>query len=120
MTTDPNLQPSDDLGADVTDDSPLPDIPDAGDDSVPLVPPQPIDISTATLSTDGALVASTFGDPRTLYEQAIDAYEANDPDSVSRVPLEPDLDPNAAADADTTAHTPPTTSGHARIYDSDQ
>ncbi len=30
----------------------LPDVPDAGDDSQPITPPQPVDISTATLTSD--------------------------------------------------------------------
>ena len=69
-----------DQGVDVTEDSPLPDIPDAGDESQPLVPPQPVDISTSRLNVDAALVAGTFddGEGRTLYEQAIDAYEESD------------------------------------------
>lgn len=69
-----------DMGVDVTADSPLPDIPDAGADSQPLNPPEPIDISTATINADAALVSGTFGDPRTMYEQALDAYEASDGD----------------------------------------
>jgi hypothetical protein len=53
----------------------LPDVPDAGDDAQPLVPPDPIDISTATLAADGAQLAGTAGDKRTLYEQALEVYE---------------------------------------------
>jgi hypothetical protein len=53
----------------------LPDIPDAGDDAVPLVPPDPIDISTSTLAADGAQLAGTAGDARTLYEQALGVFE---------------------------------------------
>ncbi|HEY0737892.1 MAG TPA: hypothetical protein VGD69_23435 [Herpetosiphonaceae bacterium] len=69
-----------DQGVDVTEDSPLPDIPDAGPDSQPIVPPQPVDISTSRLNVDASLVAGTFddGEGRTLYEQAIDAYEESD------------------------------------------
>lgn len=69
-----------DQGVDVTEDSPLPDIPDAGPDSQPIVPPQPVDISTSRLNIDASLVAGTFddGEGRTLYEQAIDAYEESD------------------------------------------
>jgi hypothetical protein len=67
----------DDEGVDVTADSPLPDIPDAGDGSQPITSPDPLDFSTATINTDSALVAGTLddGDPRTLYEQALDAHE---------------------------------------------
>jgi hypothetical protein len=78
MQDDLSLRRPDDEGVDVTADSPLPDVPDAGDDSQPIAPPEPVDISTATLTTDAALVANTFGDPRTLYEQALDAYEESD------------------------------------------
>jgi|GEM_PF-3507732 hypothetical protein len=66
--------------ADVGPDTPLPDVPDAGDDSQPLLPPEPVNISTSTLAVDGALVAGTLDDDdnRTLYEQALDAYETTD------------------------------------------
>lgn len=69
-----------DQGVDVTEDSPLPDIPDAGPDSQPIIPPEPVDISTSRLNVDAALVAGTFddGEGRTLYEQAIDAYQERD------------------------------------------
>lgn len=78
MQNDPSLRPADEQGVDVTANSPLPDIPDAGDDSQPIVPPEPVDISTATLNADSALVANTFGDQRTLYEQAVEAYDESD------------------------------------------
>jgi hypothetical protein len=57
-----------------TDPDALPDVPDAGDDSQPITPPQPVDISTATLTSDAGRVASYIGDgdDRTLYEQALD------------------------------------------------
>jgi hypothetical protein len=86
---DPTL----DQGVDVTEDSPLPDIPDAGPDSQPIVPPQPVDISTSRLNVDASLVASTFddGEGRTLYEQAIDAYEESD-GSASYDTTEPSAD----------------------------
>lgn len=69
-----------DEGVDVTADSPLPDIPDAGNDSQPISSPDPIDISTATLNADSVAVAGTFydDDHRTLYEQAVDAEHADD------------------------------------------
>jgi hypothetical protein len=58
----------------------LPDVPDAGDDAVPLVPPEPIDISTSTLAADGAQLAGTAGDDRTLYEQALGVFEDDEPE----------------------------------------
>ncbi|HEX6292674.1 MAG TPA: hypothetical protein VFZ66_26050 [Herpetosiphonaceae bacterium] len=77
---DDQAQAFDAQGVDVTEDSPLPDVPDAGADSLPLVPPEPVDISTDRLNIDAALVAGTLdeGEGRTLYEQAIDAYEESD------------------------------------------
>lgn len=66
-----------DDGVDVNDTTPLPDVPDAGDDSQPITSPDPLDFSTATINADSALVAGTLddGDPRTLYEQALDAHD---------------------------------------------
>ncbi len=77
---DQQIQSFADQGVDVTEDSPLPDIPDAGPESQPLVPPEPLDISTGTLNAGAALVAATFdeGEDRTLYEQALDAYQESD------------------------------------------
>jgi hypothetical protein len=77
------LRPFDEQGVDVTEDSPLPDIPDAGPDSRPLVPPEPVDISTSRLNADAALVAGTFDEDegRTLYEQALEAYQESDGDA---------------------------------------
>jgi hypothetical protein len=82
------MQPDDDQiqseqGADVTSTSPLPDIPDAGN-SAPIVPPEPVDISTRILSADAALAASTWNDPDTgtLYEETLDAA-AERPDGQS-------------------------------------
>jgi hypothetical protein len=85
---DQRMQSFDHQGLDVTEDSPLPDIPDAGPDSRPLVPPEPVDISTRALNTGAALTAGTFDDGagRTLYEQAIDAYEESDAGDPVRVP----------------------------------
>ena len=81
-------QSFDNQGVDVTEDSPLPDIPDAGPDSQPIVPPEPVDISTRALNTGAALTAGTFDDGagRTLYEQAIDAYEESDAADAGRAP----------------------------------
>lgn len=94
-----------DQGVDVTEDSPLPDIPDAGPDSQPIIPPEPMDISTSRLNIDAALVAGTFddGQGRTLYEQAIDAYEES----------------NGGSDYNTNKSSPTRRLGdrRARIYD---
>ncbi len=74
--------------ADVTSTSSLPDIPDAGPDSQPISPPEPVDISTAALNTHAALAAGTLndGDNRTLYEQTLDAYETSAADEAIAVP----------------------------------
>lgn len=113
MQNDSSLHQTDDPGVDVTADSPLPDVPDAGDDSQPIVPPEPIDISTATLASDAAQVAGTFGDPRTLYEQALDVYEDDAHPNA--------IDHTADADADVTADSSANSvagARRARIYDS--
>lgn len=69
MQDDPEMRP-----APQPDGEALPDVPDAGDDSRPIAPPQPVDISTATLTSDAGRVASYIGDgdARSLYEQALD------------------------------------------------
>ncbi|WP_026370418.1 hypothetical protein [Kallotenue papyrolyticum] len=76
MHTDPHqrAQPQPDERA-----APLPDVPDAGDATVPMVPPEPVDISTATLNADAGRVASYAGDDdaRSLYEQALDDPSAS-------------------------------------------
>lgn len=97
MSGDSRLTPSDKNGADVSPLSPLPDVPDAGDDSQPLTPPEPVDISTAALNTHAALTAGTLndGDDRTLYEQALDAYEESGSDEPQAVPA--DFSPPAAS-----------------------
>lgn len=95
-----------DAGVDVTADSPLPDVPDAGADSLPIVPPEPVDISTATLTTDASLVATTFGDPRTMYEQALDAYDNSSSNNSTANTVD-----------QTTVEATTVTRRHARIYD---
>ncbi len=67
-------------GADIMPDSPLPDVPDAGDDSQAISPPTPPDISTDRLNADAAIAATTFDDEddRTLYEQTLDAKEESE------------------------------------------
>ncbi len=99
--------PPDESGVDVTPTSPLPDVPDAGDDSQPLSPPEPVDISTAALNTHAALTAGTLndGDDRTLYEQALDAYEESASDEPQAVPT------------DFSAPAPYPRTRRARIYD---
>ena len=106
MQDDRSMQQPDASGVDVTPDSALPDIPDAGPDSQPMLPPEPIDISTARLNIDATLVATTLddGDERTLYEQAIDAYEASDGGS-DNIPVPASMEPT-------------TSSRRVRIYDS--
>jgi hypothetical protein len=76
--------------ADVTPTSALPDIPDAGPDSQPISPPEPVDISTAALNTHAALAAGTLndGDDRTLYEQTLDAYQASAANESVAVPTD--------------------------------
>lgn len=75
----------------------LPDVPDAGDGAQPLVPPNPIDISSSTIAADGAQLAGTLGDDRTLYEQALEVYEDDhDRTGTSREVVEGDRDTGAA------------------------
>lgn len=119
MQNDSSLRPSDEQGVDVTENSPLPDIPDAGDDSQPIMPPEPVDISTATLNADGALVANTFGDRRTLYEQAIDAYNDSDAgNSADELPHDVPGQPGAGSDAQIDVSDQADIDGGARVYDS--
>lgn len=119
MQNDSSLRPSADQGVDVTENSPLPDIPDAGDDSQPIMPPEPVDISTATLNADSALVANTFGDQRTLYEQAIDAYDESDAGNVGgELPHDVPGQPGADSSAQIDVSDQPDDDGGARVYDS--
>lgn len=68
----------------------LPNVPDAGADSQPISPPEPVDISTAALNTHAALAAGTLNDDddRSLYEKTLDAYEASAADEPRAVPTE--------------------------------
>ena len=68
----------------------LPDIPDAGDSSVPITSPNPIDFTTRGITGAGAAGMSTFNDDddRTLFERTADAFEEAGIDS-------PMLDPGA-------------------------
>lgn len=107
MASDGPFTSADQDGVDVTPTSPLPDVPDAGDDSQPLSPPEPVDISTAALNTHAALTAGTLndGDDRTLYEQALDAYEESAADEPVGVPT------------DFSSPTPPERRRRTQIYD---
>lgn len=104
MQHDDEQRRTDPTSTEADQDETLPDVPDAGDGSQPIVPPDPIDISTATLIADAALAAGTLNDDddRTLYERTLDAREA------SGDPTTPDL---SAPVANAPAH-------RARIYDS--
>lgn len=106
MQSETPIDQSQQSGVDVTPTSPLPDIPDAGPESQPVSPPEPVDISTAALNTHAALAAGTLndGDERTLYEQTLDAYE----ESASEEPQ--------AVETDFTTTTPPARSRRTRIY----
>ncbi|GAC1356018.1 MAG: hypothetical protein NVSMB42_14630 [Herpetosiphon sp.] len=65
------------LGAELGPDDPLPDIPDAGPDSLPITSPDPIDFSTKGITAAGAIGMSTFndGDDQSFYERTVDAFE---------------------------------------------
>ena len=84
---------------------PLPDIPDAGDDSVPITSPNPIDFSTDGLAYAGSVGMSTFNDgtDESLFERTVDAYE--------------DANAESPMLGDNGDDTPPADGGnHARIY----
>jgi len=87
-------------------DDELPDVPDAGDGAQPLVPPDPIDISTGTIAADGAQLAATAGDDRTLYEQALEVFEDDHPSEA----------PAAEAPDGGRATPAPDDEGGARVY----
>ena len=82
----------------------LPDIPDAGDASVPITSPNPIDFSTTGIAAAGSAGMSTFNDDddRSLFERTADVFEEADVES----PMLGD------------APTPPVGSRRARIYGS--
>ncbi len=67
------VQPSSEQWVDA--DAPLPDVPDAGDDTAPLMPATPPNITNEMLTVDGAITAGTLDDDddRTLYERTLDA-----------------------------------------------
>ena len=70
-------------GVDLTADDPLPDVPDAGDSSVPITSPNPIDFSTKGIAAAGSAGMSTFndGDDQGLFERSVDVFEEGDMDS---------------------------------------
>ena len=70
-------------GVDLTADDPLPNVPDAGDSSVPITSPNPIDFSTKGIAAAGSAGMSTFndGDDQSLFERSVDVFEEGDMDS---------------------------------------
>lgn len=61
----------------------LPDIPDAGDGSLPITSPNPIDFSTTGITAAGSAGMSTFNDDddRGLFERTVDVFEEGDLES---------------------------------------
>ncbi len=72
-----------DQGLDLQPGDPLPDVPDAGYDSVPITSPDPIDFSTKGIAAAGSIGMSTFndGDDRTFFERTVEAFEEADVES---------------------------------------
>ena len=72
-----------DEGVDLDVNDPLPDVPDAGDDSVPITSPDPIDFSTKGISAAGSVGMSTLndGNDRTFFERTVEAFEEADVES---------------------------------------
>ena len=64
-------------GVDLDRDDPLPDVPDAGPDSVPITSANPIDLTTDGITAAGSAGMSTFndGDDRGLFERTADVFE---------------------------------------------
>lgn len=85
----------------------LPDVPDAGDGAQPLLPPEPIDISTSTIAADGAQLAGNVGDDRTLYEQALDVFEDDRTTPAPAIDGRTDVAGTSAADDEQGARTYP-------------
>ena len=69
--------------AEFVDDGSFPDVPDAGDDSMPITSPNPIDFSTSGITAAGAAGMGTFNDDndRGLFERTVDAFEEANVDS---------------------------------------
>ena len=72
-----------DQGIEYDASDPLPDVPDAGENSAPITSPNPIDFSTKGISGAGAAGMSTFNDDddRSLFERTVTAFEEGDMDS---------------------------------------
>lgn len=70
-------------GVELTADDPLPDIPDAGPDSLAITSPDPIDFSTKGITAAGSAGMSTFndGDDQSFFERTIDVFEQSGIDS---------------------------------------
>lgn len=64
-------------------DDPLPDIPDAGDNSQPITSPYPIDFSTRGIAGAGSAGMSTLndGDDQSFFGRTVDAFEEAGVDS---------------------------------------
>ena len=79
-------QPSPEQQADMDPSSPLLDVPDAGDDSQPLIPATPPNVTTEMLTVDGAIAAGTLDDDddRTVYERTLDAQTEHEQDADDR------------------------------------
>ncbi len=81
LTGDTSIDPADmttaDQGIDFGPGDPLPDIPDAGDDSIPITSPDPIDFSTKGITGAGSVGMSTFndGNDKSFFERTVDAFE---------------------------------------------
>ncbi len=70
-------------GVDFGPGDPLPDIPDAGDESTPVTSPNPIDFTTEGITAAGSAGMSTFNDDddRGLFERTVDVFEEAGMDS---------------------------------------
>jgi hypothetical protein len=88
-------------GVELGPDDPLPDVPEAGDDSVPITSPNPIDFSTDGLTYAGSVGMSTFNDgtDETLFERTVDAYEDADADSPMLDPTDSPIRGNTIVDS---------------------
>lgn len=96
--TRPHMSDEPNQGIDLDADDRLPDVPDAGDESVPITSPNPIDFSTKGISGAGAAGMSTFNDDddRSLFERTATAFEEGDIDS----PMLGDMDSPIPGDSD--------------------
>ena len=83
--------PAESEGVELGPGDPLPDVPDAGDESMPITSPNPIDFSTEGITAAGSAGMSTFNDDddRSLFERTADVFEEAGIDS----PMLGDTDP---------------------------